>query len=134
MVSLRFLKTSLKLSLVSFFDKPFLFSAVYSPQQTKIIMGKIAKKYELEVSDIDRIVEMAWEDRTPFDAIEAQFGVPEKDVIKLMRQEMKLSSWKMWRERVQGRSTKHAKKRVDDVNRFKCSRQKSISHNKVSKR
>jgi uncharacterized protein (TIGR03643 family) len=97
-------------------------------------MGKIAKKYELEVSDIDRIVEMAWEDRTPFDAIEAQFGVPEKDVIKLMRQEMKLSSWKMWRERVQGRSTKHAKKRVDDVNRFKCSRQKSISHNKVSKR
>lgn len=100
----------------------------------KIIMGKIAKKYELEVSDIDRIVEMAWEDRTPFDAIESQFGVPEKDVIKLMRQEMKLSSWKMWRERVQGRSTKHAKKRVDDVNRFKCSRQKAISHNKVSKR
>jgi uncharacterized protein (TIGR03643 family) len=97
-------------------------------------MGKIAKKYELEVEDIDRIVEMAWEDRTPFDAIEEQFGVPEKDVIKLMRQEMKLSSWKMWRERVQGRSTKHAKKRVDDVNRFKCSRQKAISHNKVSKR
>jgi uncharacterized protein (TIGR03643 family) len=97
-------------------------------------MGKIAKKYELEVEDIDRIVEMAWEDRTPFDAIEEQFGVPEKDVIKLMRQEIKLSSWKMWRERVQGRSTKHAKKRVDDVNRFKCSRQKAISHNKVSKR
>ena len=97
-------------------------------------MGKIAKKYELEVEDIDRIVEMAWEDRTPFDAIEEQFGVLEKDVIKLMRQEMKLSSWKMWRERVQGRSTKHAKKRVDDVNRFKCSRQKAISHNKVSKR
>lgn len=97
-------------------------------------MGKIAKKYELEIEDIDRIVEMAWEDRTPFDAIETQFGVPEKDVIKLMRQEMKLSSWKMWRERVQGRSTKHAKKRVDDVNRFKCSRQKAISHNKVSKR
>lgn len=97
-------------------------------------MGKIAKKYELEIEDIDRIVEMAWEDRTPFDAIETQFGVPEKDVIKLMRQEMKLSSWKMWRERVQGRGTKHAKKRVDDVNRFKCSRQKAISHNKVSKR
>lgn len=97
-------------------------------------MAKIAKKYELDVSDIDRIVEMAWEDRTTFDAIEEQFGVPEKDVIKLMRQEMKLSSWKMWRQRVQGRSTKHAKKRVDDVNRFKSSRQKSISHNKVSKR
>ena len=97
-------------------------------------MGKIAKKYELEVKDIDRIVEMAWEDRTPFDAIKEQFGVPEKDVIKLMRQEMKLSSWKMWRERVQGRSTKHAKKRGDDVNRFKCSRQKAISHNKMPKR
>jgi len=97
-------------------------------------MGKIAKKYELDVADIDRIVEMAWEDRTPFDAIETQFGVPEKDVIKLMRSEMKLSSWKMWRERVQGRATKHVKKRSEDVNSFKCSRQKAISHNRISKR
>jgi uncharacterized protein (TIGR03643 family) len=97
-------------------------------------MGKIEKQYELTVEDIDRIVEMAWEDRTPFDAIESQFGVPEKDVIKLMRSEMKLSSWKMWRERVQGRSTKHVKQRAEEVERFKCSRQKAISHNKVSKR
>ena len=97
-------------------------------------MGKIAKQYELSVEDIDRIVEMAWEDRTPFDAIENQFGVPEKDVIKLMREEMKLSSWKMWRERVQGRATKHVKRRGEEVERFKCSRQKAISHNKVSKR
>ncbi|MFT6937494.1 MAG: hypothetical protein ACJA1N_001798, partial [Saprospiraceae bacterium] len=97
-------------------------------------MGKIAKQYELTVEDIDRIVEMAWEDRTSFDAIEIQFDVPEKDVIKLMREEMKLSSWKMWRARVQGRATKHAKRRGEDVERFKCSRQKSISNNKVSKR
>ena len=52
--------------------------------------------------DINRIIEMAWEDRTTFDAIEEQFGLAEKDVIKLMKREMKLSSWKMWRERVQG--------------------------------
>ena len=97
-------------------------------------MGKIAKKYELDTADIDRVVEMAWEDRTPFDAIEIQFGVPEKDVIKLMREEMKLSSWKMWRARVQGRGTKHVKKRGEEVNTFKCSRQRAISNNKVSKR
>lgn len=95
---------------------------------------KIAKKHQLNTQDIDRIIEMAWEDRTPFDAIKDQFGVPEGEVIKLMRQEMKLSSWKMWRARVQGRSTKHRKKRPTDVERFHCSRQKSISLNKISKR
>jgi uncharacterized protein (TIGR03643 family) len=56
--------------------------------------------------EIDRIVEMAWEDRTPFDAILVQFGLSESEVIALMRKEMKLSSWKMWRARVQGRATK----------------------------
>ena len=95
---------------------------------------KIAKKYTLTEIDIDRIIEMAWEDRTPFDAIEEQFGVPEGEVIKLMRQEMKLSSWKMWRARVQGRGTKHNKKRSSEVERFHCSRQKSITSNKISKR
>ena len=95
---------------------------------------KIKKQYELSERDVDRIIEMAWEDRTPFDAIEFQFGVPEKDVIKLMRQEMKLKSWKMWRARVQTRSTKHAKKRNFTEGRHKCSRQKAISNNKISKR
>jgi len=94
---------------------------------------KPAKKYNLSERDIDRIIEMAWEDRTTFDAIEAQFGVPEKDVIKLMRRHMKSSSWRMWRQRVQGRSTKHAAKRRKS-SRFKSSRQKSISHNRISKR
>jgi len=87
-----------------------------------------------EIHELDRIIEMAWEDRTTFDAIEMQFGVPEKDVIKLMREEMKLSSWKMWRKRGQGRATKHAKKRNFGEGRHKCSRQRVISNNKISKR
>ena len=86
------------------------------------------------VTDIDRIIEMAWEDRTTFEAIEIQFGLKQKDVIKLMRKEMKPSSFKMWRERTKGRNTKHEALRGDDVDRFKCSRQKAISSNKVSKR
>ena len=97
-------------------------------------MPNVAKKHQLSERDVNRIVEMAWEDRTSFDAIEAQFGVPESDVITLMRREMKPSSWRMWRERVQGRSTKHQQKRDFDEGRFKSTRQRSISHNKVSKR
>ncbi len=89
---------------------------------------------DLSTEDIDRIIEMAWEDRTPFDAIELQFGIKEQKVIELMRKHMKESSFRMWRKRVQGRSTKHAKKRTFDEGRFKCSRQKQITHNKVSKR
>jgi uncharacterized protein (TIGR03643 family) len=69
----------------------------------------------LTAPQIDRIIEMAWEDRTPFEAILAQFGVREDDVIRLMRRELKQSSWRMWRARVQGRSTKHqVKSAVDD--------------------
>jgi len=84
--------------------------------------------------DIDRIIEMAWEDRTTFKAIEVQFGLKQQDVIKLMRKEMKPSSFKMWRERTKGRSTKHEALRGEDVDRFKCTRQRTISLNKVSKR
>lgn len=81
----------------------------------------------------DRIVEMAWEDRTPFDAISFQFGIKEQEVIEIMRQEMKPSSFRMWRKRVQGRNTKHLQKRTFTEGRHKCSRQRSISNNKVSK-
>ena len=88
----------------------------------------------LSVIDKDRIIEMAWEDRTTFEAIEMQFGLKQQDVIKLMRKEMKASSFKMWRERTKGRSTKHEALRTDEVDRFKCSRQKTITHNKISKR
>lgn len=88
----------------------------------------------LTPTDIDRIIEMAWEDRTPFDAIEAQFGVPEGEVIKLMRRELKPQSWRRWRARVQGRATKHKALMSEDVDRFRCSRQRAISLNKISKR
>lgn len=83
---------------------------------------------------LDRIIEMAWEDRTPFEAITFQFGISEQQTIELMRTEMKASSFKMWRERVQGRATKHAKKRVNGIDRFKCTLQRQITHNKISKR
>jgi uncharacterized protein (TIGR03643 family) len=88
----------------------------------------------LSVIAIDRIIEMAWEDRTSFEAIEIQFGLKQQDVIKLMRREMKPSSFKLWRARTKGRSTKHEALRNDEVGRFKCSRQKTISNNKISKR
>jgi uncharacterized protein (TIGR03643 family) len=84
--------------------------------------------------EIDRIIEMAWEDRTTFEAIQIQFGLKEQEVIDLMRQEMKASSFKMWRERVQGRKTKHEKLRDFQEGRFKCNRQRNISNNKISKR
>lgn len=104
-------------------------------ENTAVNEGKIKlSSPELSAEVIDRIIEMAWEDRTTFDAIEAQFGLKQQDVIKLMRKEMKASSFKMWRERTKGRSTKHAALRGDEVDRFKCSRQRTISNNKVSKR
>lgn len=80
---------------------------------------------DLDVRTIDRIVEMAWEDRTPFAAIETQFGLKEKEVIALMRKEMKRSSFKMWRKRVTGRKTKHLAKRDFIEGRFRCKEQKS---------
>lgn len=83
---------------------------------------------------IDRIIEMAWEDRTPFEAITFQFGISEQETIAIMRREMKASSFRMWRERVQGRATKHAKLRVNGIDRFKCKLQRQITHNKISKR
>jgi uncharacterized protein (TIGR03643 family) len=84
--------------------------------------------------DIDRIIEMAWEDRTTFDAIKLQFGLSEQEVITLMRTEMKPKSFKLWRKRVQGRKTKHSKLRDFEQGRFKCSRQRQISNNSISKR
>jgi uncharacterized protein (TIGR03643 family) len=87
----------------------------------------------LTAEDIDRIIGMAWEDRTSFEAIERQFGISEKDVIVLMRKEMKLSSFKMWRQRMKGRLTKHEKRGIKTSN-FKCTLQKNITLNKISKR
>lgn len=89
----------------------------------------------MEQKDIDRIIEMAWEDRTPFEAINIQFGFSEANVIALMRKELKRSSFNLWRKRVNsGISKKHAQKRNSAITRFKCSLQKTISMNKISKR
>ncbi len=97
-------------------------------------MMPVALKKILEEKDIDRIIEMAWEDRTPFDAIEFQFGLKEADVKVLMKKELKLSSYKLWRKRVENCKTKHSAKRNETIDRFKCNRQRAISNNKISKR
>jgi len=91
--------------------------------------------YMFNDSDIDRIIEMAWEDRTPFEAISYQFGISEAQTIQLMRKELKRSSFNLWRKRVNsGVSKKHVKKRDAEIKRFKCNRQRAISNNKITKR
>lgn len=110
-----------------------------TPDKTskKVVKSKptaIMVAYELSDRDLDRIVEMGWEDRTPFDQIKMQFGLSEGQVIKIMRKQMKPSSFRMWRKRVQGRSTKHLAKRGYVWGNFKCSRQGHINNNKISKR
>ncbi len=99
----------------------------------------ISEKFaQLTPHDIDRIVEMAWEDRTPFDAIMAQFGLKEQEVIALMRTEMHQKNWQKWRKRVHNRKTKHnTSYQIEDSEekkRFRCSRQKNISQNRISKK
>ena len=89
----------------------------------------------LKIEETDRIIEMAWEDRTPFEAIKYQFSLTESGVIELMRKQLKLNSFKLWRKRVNsGISQKHLFKRSTEIERFRCSRQKVISNNKISKR
>lgn len=87
---------------------------------------------DLELENINRIIEMAWEDRTPFESIESQFGVTEKNVIEIMRRELKRSSFKMWRKRVnECVSKKHLKKRNPEITRFKSRMQKNLMYNKA---
>jgi uncharacterized protein (TIGR03643 family) len=104
-------------------------------------IGESKMKYKLTSKtlsftdvDVDRVIEMAWEDRTSFDAIEFQFGLREADVKDLMKKNLKMSSYKLWRKRVHTISIKHVAKRSKDVTRFKCTMQKAISMNKISKR
>lgn len=95
---------------------------------------KREKRDFMEV-EIDRIIEMAWEDRTPFSAISYQFEISEQETIELMRKELKSSSFKLWRKRVNsGVSQKHIAKRMEGMNRFKSKSQRPISNNKISKR
>ncbi|MDA8728565.1 MAG: TIGR03643 family protein [Flavicella sp.] len=92
-------------------------------------------KAQFSERQLDRIIEMAWEDRTPFEAILFQFQLSEKEVVQLMRKELKPTSFKRWRKRVHsGVSQKHLQKRNPEIDRFKCSRQRAITQNKISKR
>ena len=89
----------------------------------------------MDLKTKDRIIEMAWEDRTPFDAIKIQFDICEAEVIQLMRRELKRSSFNLWRKRVNsGISQKHLAKRNPEISRFKCALQRTITNNKISKR
>jgi uncharacterized protein (TIGR03643 family) len=77
---------------------------------------------DYKIEEINRIIEMAWEDRTPFEAIEYQFGIKENDVRKIMRSNLKRRSFELWRERVKGRKTKH--RSTSQSTRFKSADQK----------
>lgn len=95
-------------------------------------MGK--KEFFLTKAEMDRIIEMAWEDRTPFEAIQLQFGLRECDVIKLMRRNLQEKSFDRWRKRMSGRVTKHQQLRPGEISRFRSRMQRTITGNKISKR
>ena len=78
----------------------------------------------MENVDLDRIIEMCWEDRTPFEAIEFQFGLKEEDAIKIMRRNLKTKSFKVWRKRVSGRNTKHMA--LKESTRFKSTHKRKL--------
>ena len=98
-----------------------------------VLKNYVSDSVDIIDEDKDRIIQMAWEDRTPFEAIEFQFGLKEKDVIEFMRKNSLPSSFKMWRKRMKSRKTKHSFLREKSIDRFKCSRQRN-SGNKISKR
>ncbi|MGA8854081.1 MAG: TIGR03643 family protein [Christiangramia sp.] len=94
----------------------------------------ITKEFEFDERQVDRIISMAWEDRTTFEAIEYQFGLTEKQVIKFMKEQMHPRNWRKWRARVQGRTTKHEKLRNNSIKRFKSDAQRAITGNRISKK
>lgn len=97
-------------------------------------MSYLRNKF-LNIDDVNRIIEMAWEDRTPFEAIRFQFDLSEQQTVEIMRKNLKRSSFNLWRKRVNsGISSKHLKKRSVDIKRFKSSMQSTIANNKISKR
>ena len=89
---------------------------------------------DLQPHEIERIIGMAWEDRTPFEAIEAQFGLSEPQIILLMRRQLKRKSWERWRRRVTGRKTKHRQLRSKKVNRFVSAAQNPTTNNRIAKK
>ncbi len=107
-------------------------SYILEQQKQEAVLLK-SKKASFNESDKDRIIQMAWEDRTPFEAIEFQFGLKEKEVVEFMRNNSRPSGFVMWRKRMKSRKTKHAALRAATVHRFKCSRQRGTG-NKIAKR
>ena len=95
---------------------------------------EVKKKISFTPLEIDRIIEMAWEDRTSFDAIELQFGLKESEVKLLMKKQLRFSSYVLWRKRIEACHTKHELLRSERIIRFKSNRQRAISSNKISKR
>lgn len=104
------------------------------PSPLAYMQAKKSSKNEFTAIEIDRIIEMAWEDRTPFDAITYQFGLTEQAVRNLMKKELTLNSYRRWRERVEACQSKHVKLRSTEIKRFKCTRQRIISNNNIAKR
>jgi len=96
--------------------------------------SKSEKNSLLSDADKDRIIEMAWEDRTPFDAINFQFALKEDEVKTLMKKTLKFSSYKRWRKRVENCNTKHLKSRPEEIRRFKSKAQRGITGNRLSKK
>ena len=81
------------------------------------------REIQLDAADMSRVIEMAWEDRTPFEAIESEYGVNHSQLVALMRYELKKPSFNLWRKRVSGRQTKHIALRSKHVNRGYCTTQ-----------
>ena len=108
-------------------------TSLLEEQEQQEAMRAQAKRPSFTAQDSDRIIQMAWEDRTPFEAIEFQFGLKEKEVIAFMRKNSLPSSFRMWRKRMKARKTKHAALRDTQTTRFKCKMQKSTG-NKIAKR
>ena len=96
---------------------------IVSSDQLQSRPDNLAADKILDAAQISRVIEMAWEDRTPFGAIEHSYGLSEANVIKLMRQQLKPSSFRLWRQRVTGRSTKHQAKRSFEIGRAYCKTQ-----------
>ncbi len=115
-------------------NKYCYYSDLASPlayMQEEIVKKEIKS---LTPSQMNRIIEMAWEDRTPFEAIKFQFGLSEAEVKAFMKKQLKFSSYVLWRKRVENCKTKHAAKRLAGIDRFKCNLQRNITQNKISKR
>jgi uncharacterized protein (TIGR03643 family) len=123
------------MDIVPFLDQTLVSTAAAQTNQRTMPTRKTSEiRRLLSPADLDRVVEMAWEDRTPFDAIEAQFSLVEAEVIALMKSEMHLNNWKKWRARVHGRASKHVALRSESVRRFRSKMQRTISGNRISKR